>query len=106
MIVAKKRAGILADIAKEFIEAYKVHKNIKTAQVTSAVAINADQKAKIISLLSKNDDSTIDLQEIVNPDIIGGMILRVGDRQIDESIRRKLNNLELEFDDNPYIKEF
>jgi F-type H+-transporting ATPase subunit delta len=106
IIIAKKRAGILADIAKEFIEAYKVHKNIKTAHVTSAIAITADQKAKIISLLNKTDNSTIDLQEIVNPDIIGGMILRVGDRQIDESIRRKLNNLELEFDDNPYIKEF
>ena len=38
--------------------------------------------------------------------IIGGVILRVGDKQIDESIRRKLSNLEMEFEKNPYIKDF
>jgi len=106
IIIAKKRAALLADIAKAFIEAYKVHKNIKTAYVTSAISLTADQKTKIIALLNKTDDATIDLQEIVNPAIIGGMILRVGDRQVDESIKRKLTSLELEFDENPYIKEF
>lgn len=106
IIITKKRAGILADIAREFIEAYKVHKNIKTAQVTSAIALTQDQKDKIVTLLKKDGNSTIDLQEIVNPDIIGGIILRVGDKQIDESIKRKLNNLELQFDSNLYIKEF
>ena len=106
IIIAKKRAALLADIAKAFIEVYKVHKNIKTAYVTSAISLTSDQKTKIIALLNKTDDATIDLQEIVNPAIIGGMILRVGDRQVDESIKRKLTSLELEFDENPYIKEF
>jgi F-type H+-transporting ATPase subunit delta len=106
IIVAKKRAYLLAGIANSFIEAYKVHKNIKTAHVTSAIALSAEQKSKIVALLNKTDNSTIDLQEIINPEIIGGMILRVGDRQVDESIKRKLTNLELEFDENPYIKEF
>tara|TARA_R110001592_G_scaffold102109_2_gene288467 strand:- start:8650 stop:9204 length:555 start_codon:yes stop_codon:yes gene_type:complete len=105
IIIAKKRAGLLADIAKAFIEAYKIHKNIKTAHVTSAIALTADQKAKVIALLNKTDNATIDLQEIINPEIIGGMILRVGDRQVDESIKRKLTSLELEFDNNPYIKK-
>ena len=102
----KKRAGMLVDIADAFINAYKVHKNIKTAQVTSAIALTADQKKKVIALLGKTDNATIDLNEIVDPSIIGGMILRVGDRQIDESIKRKLSNLEMEFEGNRYVKEF
>jgi F0F1-type ATP synthase delta subunit len=32
--------------------------------------------------------------------------LRVGDKQVDESIKRKLKNLEMEFDENPYVKEY
>jgi F-type H+-transporting ATPase subunit delta len=44
--------------------------------------------------------------EKVHSTIIGGMILRVGDKQIDESIRRKINDLQKEFSKNPYIKEY
>ncbi|MCB0410346.1 MAG: ATP synthase F1 subunit delta [Flavobacteriales bacterium] len=105
IIVSKKREGILEDIAVAFIDAYKVHKNIKTVSITTAIALNESQKKKIADLVNK-DNSTIELKEIINPEIIGGMILRVGDTQVDESIKRKLTNLEMEFDDNPYIKEY
>lgn len=105
IIIAKKREGILEDIAASFIDVYKKHKNIKTVSVTSAVELTKEQKEKVISLVNK-DNSTIELKEIVNPEIIGGMILRVGDTQVDESIKRKLANLEMEFDENPYVKEF
>ncbi len=105
IIASKKREGILEDIAAAFIDAYKVHKNIKTVFVTTAIALTESQKKKIADLVNK-DNSTIELKEIINPEIIGGMILRVGDTQVDESIKRKLTNLEMEFDDNPYIKEY
>ncbi|MBW6484149.1 MAG: ATP synthase F1 subunit delta [Vicingaceae bacterium] len=106
LILKKKREAILDAIAKAFISQYKTHHNIKIAKVTTAIALNDVQKNKIISLLEKSEKATIELNEVVNPEIIGGMILRVDDRQIDESIKRKLNNLEMEFDDNPYVKEY
>lgn len=105
IVVTKKREGILEDIATAFIEKYKEHKNIKTVSVTSAIQLTKDQKDKLVALSNK-DNSTIELVEMVNPDIIGGLILRIGDTQIDESIKRKLSNLAMEFDDNPYVKEF
>ena len=106
IIISKKRAGILGDIAASFIETYKNHKNIKTAQVTSAIPLSAAQKDKVVAIIkaSKNAE-TVDLTEIVDPSIIGGMIVRVGDKQVDESIKRKLTNLEMEFDSNLYISE-
>ena len=106
IIISKKREGILADIASAFIDTYKIHKNIKTAQVTSAIPLSADQKDKVIALLKASKNTVaVDLTEIVDPSIIGGMIIKVGDKQVDESIKRKLTNLEMEFDDNLYIPE-
>jgi F-type H+-transporting ATPase subunit delta len=106
IIISKKRESLIGDIASSFIETYKTHKNIKTAQVTSAIPLSKDQKDKVIAILkSSNNTESVDLEEIVDPAIIGGMIVRVGDKQVDESIKRKLTNLEMEFDDNLYISE-
>ncbi|MDF1673754.1 MAG: ATP synthase F1 subunit delta [Vicingaceae bacterium] len=106
LILSKKRESILADIAVAFIDAYKVYNNIITAHVTSAVELSKSQKEGIIKVLKSEGKDKVELIEVVNPEIIGGMILRVGDKQVDESIKRKLVNLEMEFDDNPYVKEF
>ena len=106
IILIKKREGLLSDISDAFIDIYKHHKNITTASVTTAIALSADQKSKIIALLNKEGKGGVDLKEVVNADIIGGMILRIGDKQVDESIKRKLKNLEMEFNENLYIKEY
>lgn len=106
IILNKRREGLLADIANAFIDVYKTHKNITTATVTTAVALSAPQKKAVIALLNAQGKENVDLKEVVNEEIIGGMILRVGDKQVDESIKRKLSNLEMEFDENPYIKDF
>lgn len=106
IIVAKKREGLLADIADSFIEAYKVHKNIKTAFVTSATVLTAEQKDGIKQLINKTYHSTIEFEQIIDPSILGGIVLRIDDIQFDESIKRKLQNLVMEFDENPYVKEF
>lgn len=105
IILRKKREGLLPDISNAFIDAYKAHKNITTATVTSAVNLSNQQKETIVKLLEKQGKENIELVEVVNEDIIGGIILRVGDKQVDESIKRKLINLEMEFSENPYIKE-
>lgn len=106
IVLVKKRESILADITTAFIDLYKTEKNIATATVTTAVKISEQQKTKIIDLLKSQGSASVDLKEIINPEIIGGMILKVGDKQIDESIKRKLMNLEMEFDDNSFIKGF
>jgi len=106
IILTKKREGILSDIATAFIDVYKTEKHIKTAQITTAIPLSKSQKEHIVSLVKKVGDSEVELNETINPEIIGGMIIRVGDKQIDESIKRKLKNLEMEFDENPYVREY
>ena len=48
----------------------------------------------------------IELTESINPDIIGGYILRWGDEQVDASISRKLRELRKQFKPNLYLKDF
>lgn len=97
IIVAKKREAMLVDIVNAFIDAYKEHHNIKTAFVTTAVALSTEQKENIKKLINKTYNSTIEFVEKVDADIIGGIILRVEDKQVDESIKRKLQNLAMAF---------
>jgi F-type H+-transporting ATPase subunit delta len=47
----------------------------------------------------------IQLEEKVDPDLIGGFVLRVGDIQVDDSIRTNLRNLKNKFKENPYINK-
>lgn len=44
--------------------------------------------------------------EAIDKDMIGGFVLEVGDKQIDASIKNKLNALKVQFSQNPYVKEF
>lgn len=105
IIIRKKREYLLTGIAEAFESQYKTYKNIQTVEVISAVALDKATQDKITSLVKEQHDGGIDLIQKVDPEIIGGLIIRIGDRQIDESIKRKLSDLERAFSKNEYIKE-
>ncbi|UII22031.1 ATP synthase F1 subunit delta [Fulvivirga ligni] len=107
IISRKKREALLPAIAKEFHTQYNIFKSVEVAQVTTAVALTPDLRAKMEEMVKKiSTKKTVHLEEKVDKDIIGGYILKVGDQQIDDSIRTKLKSLEHKFSQNPYIKEF
>ena len=60
---------------------------------------------EVIEIVRGTGNSDVVLEEKVNKDIIGGFIVRVGDKQVDASILNKLNSLKRSFTENPYIKE-
>ena len=78
-----------------------------TATVTTAVPLNDTLREEIREIVLKiGGRKSVQLKEVVNPDMIGGFILKVGDKQIDDSIHSKLKMLEHKFTQNPFIKEF
>ncbi len=104
ILVRKGREALLPDVAAAFTELFKVDQNIMTAVVTSAVALNADTRAQVIALAKKqHPGKTIDLQEKVDPALIGGLSIRIGDEQYDGTVSRRLADLRREFSKNPYI---
>jgi F-type H+-transporting ATPase subunit delta len=100
LVAEKGREGKLLMISSAFIDAYKEHKNIAKVEVTSAVALDEGQKKKIIEMIATQGITNVDMEEKVDPALIGGFIVRFGDQQIDASIVRKFNNLKQELVNN------
>ena len=106
IITRKNREPILLSVAREFHNAYNEYKGIGTASVTSAIPLDAALRAQIERLVQVySDKKQIELVEKVDPDLIGGFVLNVGDRQVDSSIKNKIKTLKVKFSQNPYIKE-
>ncbi|WP_295653468.1 ATP synthase F1 subunit delta [uncultured Mucilaginibacter sp.] len=97
LMIDKSRGEVLYYTAQEFINQYNVKKNIVKASVTSATALSEENKAKIAALIQKEIGGNIILQTKVDPSLIGGFVLTVGDRQVDTSIANALKKLKSEF---------
>ncbi len=97
LVARKKRATILPEIADSFVEQYRKHKNITTAVITSAVKLDESSRAKALSIVKANVTGEVELVEKINPELIGGFVLRVGDKQVDNSVSRQLQNLKKNF---------
>ena len=98
LVVNKGRSAILFDTAKQFIAQYNAIKGIVTAEVTSAIALTDASKAEVISLVKKEMGANeVIVKEKVDENLIGGFILKVGDKQFDASIASGLNKLKKEF---------
>ena len=75
----------------------KKYKGIGIATVTTAVALSAEQQKKIEQkLLDTTDYKSMEMNYQTDPALIGGMIIRIGDRVVDSSIRTKLSELQRE----------
>lgn len=105
LIARKRREGYIDDIAYAFDEQYKTFKNITTAVVTTAVSLDAATKAKIVEIVKKNVTGEVQLIEKIDKTLIGGFILTVGDKQVDTTIKRKLNDLRKNFSTNLYVPD-
>lgn len=100
LIAKNRREGILGTIAQQYIDQYKTHKNILVADVISAAKIDAKIESSLKEKIKAIHKGEIEMRNQVDPDLIGGFILRIGDRQVDASIARKLNDLKKVFNAN------
>ncbi len=100
------REGDLATIAQAYLDLYQKQNGIEAAVVTTAAPLTEAQRTSLISKLAETLGKEIVLEEKVNPELIGGMILRVDNREYNGSIATKLNLLRKDFANNPYLPEF
>jgi F-type H+-transporting ATPase subunit delta len=98
LVVNKGRSAILFDTAKQFVAQYNLIKGIVTAEVTSAIALTDTSRAEIVSLVKKElGAKEVLVKEKIDEKLIGGFILKVGDKQFDASIASGLSKLKKEF---------
>jgi len=96
LVVKNGRESFLPAIARVFIHETRKYKGITISVLTTAVKVDADVKKQIVDLISEVFSTKVELEENINPEIIGGFILRVDDNYIDASIRNKLRNIKKE----------
>lgn len=93
LLVEKKRAGVLPEIAEEFQIMVDEEKNVSHGSVVSAVELSDELQAKVQATLEKLTGKKVELTTSVDPSIIGGVIAKVGDLELDGSIRTQLASL-------------
>lgn len=106
LMINKNRESYLVSIAKYYQELFLIDMGIKKAYVQSAVPLSENNKNELIKLLGNISDLKIDLQETVNPDLIGGFVVDIDDYEINQSLKNKLKIIKKELSKNLYLKDF
>ena len=108
IIIKKGRESELSDIATAFVGQYKAIKNISTVTLTTATPASDDMVAAIKAKLEVSGEISggVDLQTEVDADLVGGFVLKFGDKLYDASVANQLKQLKKEFSKNAYIKNF
>lgn len=96
LLIAKDRATLLPEIAAMFERSVNEAQNVAIAEVTTAVPIDEAEASRIAGQLSAMTGRNVIVNTRVDPEIIGGVIARIGDRVLDGSVRTRLVQLRRE----------
>jgi len=97
LLQENKRFEILEAIATQFNAQFDEMNGVEVAKVTTAFPITADLEAKILAKATAMSTKKITIQNTIDPSIIGGFILRIGDKQYNASVSNRLQELKREF---------
>lgn len=93
MLIKKGHDPDLRTVYAIFIERWNSTRRVLPVTVQSATPLSAEQQAALIVALGKRTGATIQLQHTVDPELIAGLIVTMGDRVIDASARNTLEQL-------------
>lgn len=93
LLADKKRLGSLRAIAACYGEMLDQANGIRRGTVTTAIPLTPAKQAALKDALQRKTGARMELAFAVDPEILGGMVLAVGDRVLDSSLRAQLGNL-------------
>lgn len=105
LLIENKRLSLLNLVAKEFVVIYDFLQGVEVAQITSAVPLTKELEAEILKRIKESVGKEVTMNNVIDPSIIGGFVLRVGDKLYDSSVSSRLSNLLSQFEDNHYISK-
>ena len=96
LLYTNKRFEILESVAVQFKKLFDEANNVEEANVTTAIDITPELEAKILAKIGEFSNKKVTIKNTIDPSIIGGFILRIGDMQYNASIASRLQNLKRE----------
>lgn len=98
VLIENKRIAQLSAVAASYIDLYNESMGVRVANVTTAVALSPALEEKVLAKVKTLTGSkSVTLKNEIDPSIIGGFILRIGDLQYNASIANQLGNIKREF---------
>jgi F-type H+-transporting ATPase subunit delta len=98
LLVDNNRLSILKEVAEKYTIIYDDLKGKEIAKITTAIPLNSNLKEQFLNKVKEITGKLATIENIINPNIIGGFILRIGDIQYDASIANKLQRLKRQFE--------
>jgi F-type H+-transporting ATPase subunit delta len=93
LIVKNKREIHIPGISRNFLALTRKDQNIKSATLITATQMSAETLMKISKIMEKQLNTKVELSSQVDAEIIGGMVLRIDDKQYDASVATQMNNI-------------
>ncbi|MFN6955931.1 MAG: ATP synthase F1 subunit delta [Acetobacteraceae bacterium] len=94
VLIMNRRLAILPAVCAAFGARLAARRGVETAHVVSAIPLTDTQRAALVARLTEAGFSNLRLSERVDPSILGGLIVRIGSRLYDSSIKSKLQRLQ------------
>lgn len=95
LLAQKRRLFALSDIIRDYLRLLAAHRGETTAEVTSARALTPVELEKLTATLKKVVGRDVAVEADVDADLLGGLVVRIGSKMLDSSIRTKLQRLEI-----------
>lgn len=102
LLIHHRRESSIEEIAATYLEQYRVFKGIHLVQVISARPLTNNIRESLIKKIKSHIGGSIELEEVVSPEIIGGLVLRINDREYNSSVQNQLNEFKKSFASNLY----
>jgi F-type H+-transporting ATPase subunit delta len=93
ILVEKRREPLLDNVVDEFDHYRDLHENRVNARVVTARKLDEDLLAALRSALEQRTQKSVVLTEVVDPEVLGGLRVNVGDRVLDGTVRRSLQDM-------------
>lgn len=93
LLIERDRVSLIPQIRELFADQLREERGIAVAHVTTAEPLSSEEQAFVREHLERLTGKQIELVPAIDPDIIGGVIVRIGDQVIDGSVRNKLERL-------------
>lgn len=94
LLIDKRRESLLKEIVSEYKKLSNAELNIVEAKVTVATALSKVQEEQLIQKLEKTTGKTVVVETKIDQSILGGVVVRIGDKLIDGSVIRQMQVLE------------
>jgi F-type H+-transporting ATPase subunit delta len=94
LLIERRRMGMLPGILSHYDVLADREAGVVRAEVTAAIAVDARLEKEISDALAKKIGKSVETTVLSDPSIVGGLVIRIGDRVIDDSVRTHLQQLQ------------